>query len=190
MHQPPWTNSPKLQAQFLLYTQIAVLKHTFFFKTLHTILCIWHNFHKENLLLSQGMRCHSKILKWITLLFTLTHHMGKHPDTLHNTLIPPDQLRYIVIWNGVSFHWAALVRNWFTAHSRFMVVYLPPYSLFLNFILFFSFWRCKVYDQNPQMRIPLLQAMEDACGHIAVGAFHGWIRHSIYLLPCICVLWV
>ena len=32
-HAPiPWINSTKLQAQFLLYTQIAVLKHTFFKK--------------------------------------------------------------------------------------------------------------------------------------------------------------
>ncbi len=60
-HSPtPWTNYPKLQAQFLLYTQIAVLKHTFF-KTLHTILCFWHNFHAENILFSQGTHCHSNM---------------------------------------------------------------------------------------------------------------------------------
>ncbi len=60
-HSPtPWTNSAKLQAQFLLYTQIAVLKHTFF-KTLHTILCFWHNFHAENILFSQGTHCHSNM---------------------------------------------------------------------------------------------------------------------------------
>ncbi len=60
-HSPtPWTNSAKLQAQFLLYTQIAVLKHTFF-KTLHTILCFWHNFHAENILFSQGIHCHSNM---------------------------------------------------------------------------------------------------------------------------------
>ena len=55
----PWSNSAELQAQLLLYTQIAVLKHTFF-KTLLTILCIWRNFHEENLLFSQGTHCHSK----------------------------------------------------------------------------------------------------------------------------------
>ena len=59
-HAPtPWTSSAKLQAHFLLYTQTAVLKHTFF-KSLHTILCIWHNFHVENLLFSQGTHCHSR----------------------------------------------------------------------------------------------------------------------------------
>ena len=111
--------------------------------------------------------------------------MGKHLDTLHNTLIPPEQLRYVVIWDNVSFHWAALVRNWFTAQPHFQVVYLPPYSPFLNPIEnFFSAWRWKVYDRNPQMRIPLLQAMEDACGYIAVGAFHGWIHHARWYFSC------
>ncbi len=63
----------------------------------------------------------------------------------------PEQLRYVVIWDNVSFHMAALVRNWFTAHPRFLVVYLPPYSPFLNPIEeFFSAWRWKVYDRNPQ----------------------------------------
>jgi len=60
-HSPTlWTSSAKLQAQFLLYTQIAVLKHTFF-KRLHTILCIWHSFHAENFSFSQGTHCHSNI---------------------------------------------------------------------------------------------------------------------------------
>ncbi len=35
-----------------------------------------------------------------------------------------------------------------------------------------------MYDRNPQMRIPLLQAMEDACGDIAADAFYGWNRHA------------
>jgi len=57
-----------------------------------------------------------------------TAHLITFLDTLHNTLIPPDQvdgpeqLRYVVIWDNVSFHRAALVRNWFTAHPRFLVV--------------------------------------------------------------------
>jgi len=71
-HAPtPWTNSAKLQAQFLLYTHTAVLKHTFF-KTLHTILCIWHNFRAEK---SRFHKEHTAIQ-----ICTLTHHMGKHPS--------------------------------------------------------------------------------------------------------------
>ncbi|XP_056588305.1 uncharacterized protein LOC130438311 [Triplophysa dalaica] len=119
-----------------------------------------------------------------------TAHLITFLDTLHNTLIPPDQvdgpeqLRYVVIWDNVSFHRAALVRNWFTAHPRFLVAYLPPYSPFLNPIEeFFSAWRWKVYDRNPQTRIPLLQAMEDACGDIAADAFHGWNRHARRYFP-------
>ncbi|XP_077086252.1 uncharacterized protein LOC143738157 [Siphateles boraxobius] len=106
-------------------------------------------------------------------------------DSLHNTLIPPDQIagperiRYAVVWDDVSLHRAALVRHWFTALPRFLVVYLPPYSPFLNPIEgFFSAWRWKVYDRNPQTRISLLHAMEDACGDIAADAFDGWDRHA------------
>lgn len=119
-----------------------------------------------------------------------TAHLITFLDILHNTLIPPDQvdgpeqLRYVVIWDNVSFHRAALVCNWFTAHPRFLVVYLPPYSPFLNPIEeFFSAWRWKVYDRNPQTRIPLLQAMEDACEDIAADAFHGWNRHARRYFP-------
>ncbi|KAF0039328.1 hypothetical protein F2P81_007563 [Scophthalmus maximus] len=116
-----------------------------------------------------------------------TAHLITFLDTRHNTLIPPDQidgpeqLRYVVIWDNVSFHRAALVE---TAHPCFLVVYLPPNSPFLNPIEeFFSALRWKVYDRNPQMRIPLLQAMEDACGDIAVDAFHGLIRHARRYFP-------
>ena len=97
-----------------------------------------------------------------------TAHLITFLGTLHNTLMPPDQvddpeqLRYIVIWDSISFHWAALVLSWFTAHPLFLVVSLPPYSSFLNPIKkkeFFSACRWKVFDRNPQTCIPLLQAM-------------------------------
>ncbi|XP_062322268.1 uncharacterized protein LOC134023930 [Osmerus eperlanus] len=111
-------------------------------------------------------------------------------DTLHNTLIPPDQIvhaeqpRYVVIWDNVSFHRAALIHNWFTNHPRFLVLPLPPYSPFLNAIEeFFSAWRWKVYERNPQAQMPLIQAMEEACGNIAPEAFQGWIRHTRRYFP-------
>lgn len=60
---------------------------------------------------------------------TLGPYNTVHPitflDTLHSTLIPPDQIdapeqpRYVVIWENVSFHRAALVHNWFTGHPCF-----------------------------------------------------------------------
>ncbi len=40
-----------------------------------------------------------------------------------------------------------------------------------------------MYDRNPQTCIPLLQAMEDACGDIAADAFHGWNRHARGYFP-------
>ncbi len=39
-----------------------------------------------------------------------------------------DQMRYIVVWDNVSFHRAALVQNWL-----FVILYLPPSN-----IIFFS----------------------------------------------------
>ena len=59
------------------------------------------------------------------------------------------QIQYIVIWDNVSFHHAALVQNWFQHHPQFTVLYLPLYSPFLN-----PAWRWKVYDQvrSPSFR--------------------------------------
>ncbi|XP_051569163.1 uncharacterized protein LOC127449653 [Myxocyprinus asiaticus] len=44
----------------------------------------------------------------------------------------PEQPRYIVVWDNVSFHRAALVRDWFTNNPRFSNIFLPAYSPFLN----------------------------------------------------------
>jgi hypothetical protein len=50
-------------------------------------------------------------------------------DTLHNRLTPidqgPEQPRYVIIWDNVSFHWTAVVRNWFTGHPLFIALNLP-----------------------------------------------------------------
>ncbi len=92
--------------------------------------------------------------------------------------------RYVVVWDNVSFHRAAPVQNWFADHPTFLVQYLPPYSPFLNPIEeFFSAWRWKVYDRQPFVRMPLVQAMEEACDEIDVGAIQGWIRHSRRFFP-------
>jgi len=86
---------------------------------------------------------------------------------------------YVVVWDNVRFHHAVLVRNWFMNDPRFTNVFLPPYSPFLNPIEeFFSAWRWKVYDRNPYVQIDLLQAMEEACGDIAVESCQGWLRPS------------
>lgn len=46
-----------------------------------------------------------------------------------------------------QFHHLALVREWVEHHPRFRMVFLPPYSPFLNLAKeFFSSWKWKVYD--------------------------------------------
>eukprot|EP00063_Salmo_salar_P061727 XP_014036562.1 PREDICTED: uncharacterized protein LOC106590264 [Salmo salar] len=92
-------------------------------------------------------------------------------DILHNRRIPndqgPEQPRYVIIWDNVNFHRAAVVRNWFTGHPVFIALKLLPYSPFLNPIEeLFSAWRWKMYDRQPHQRIPLLQAIDEACGDI------------------------
>ena len=39
---------------------------------------------------------------------------------------------YVIVWDNVSFHHAVLIREWFTNNQRFIKVFLPPYSPFLN----------------------------------------------------------
>ncbi|XP_070291185.1 uncharacterized protein [Salvelinus sp. IW2-2015] len=121
-----------------------------------------------------------------------TAHIFTFLDRLHNILIPPERMndadhqrtRYVVVWDNVSFHRAAPVQNWFADHPPFLVQYLPPYSPFLNPIEeLFSAWRWKVYDRQHFVRMPLVQAMEEACDEIDVGAIQGWIRHSRRFFP-------
>ncbi|XP_025757898.1 uncharacterized protein LOC106099046 isoform X2 [Oreochromis niloticus] len=110
-----------------------------------------------------------------------SQHILTFLDALHNIVVQnsPDQPRFVVIWDNVSFHRAALVQAWFSNHNQLEVVYLPPYSPFLNPIEeFFSAWRWHVYDRQPHARMPLLQAVEQACGDIQVTAIHGWFRHA------------
>ena len=106
-------------------------------------------------------------------------------DGLRDLLVPPGQIDdpqridHVVIWDNVSFQRAAQVPEWFQDHPHFSDLYLPPYSPFLNPIEeFFSAWRWKVYERNPQGRVPLLQAMEEACGAVSVEACQGFMRHS------------
>ena len=67
-----------------------------------------------------------------------TAHIITFLDTLHNILIPndqrngPEQSRFVVIWENVSFHRDALVCNWFIDHPQVLMLNLPPYSPFLN----------------------------------------------------------
>ena len=91
---------------------------------------------------------------------------------------------YVIVWDNVSFHHAEVVQAWFQTHPRFMTLYLPPYSPFLNPIEeSFSAWGWKVYDRHPLERATLLQAMDDACDDINVDQCQAWIRHAKRFFP-------
>ncbi|KAK0136831.1 hypothetical protein N1851_027004 [Merluccius polli] len=112
-----------------------------------------------------------------------THTYILGPIAQHNSS-KSNQIDHIVVWDNVSFHRSALVQNWFQQHPHFTVLYLPPYSPFLNPIEeFFSAWRWKVYDLRLQAEVPLIQAMEEACDQMEVPAMQGWIRHSRRFFP-------
>ncbi|XP_038132929.1 uncharacterized protein LOC119777997 [Cyprinodon tularosa] len=70
-----------------------------------------------NITMCAAMTDHGIIHHHATLGPYNTAHLITFLDTLHNTLIPPDQidgpeqLRYVVIWDNVSFHRVALVHN-------------------------------------------------------------------------------
>jgi hypothetical protein len=40
-----------------------------------------------------------------------------------------------------------------------------------------------IIDHQPHFRMPLLQAMEQACGDIDLGSIYGWIRHTRQYIP-------
>ncbi|XP_048014158.1 uncharacterized protein LOC125247038 [Megalobrama amblycephala] len=106
-----------------------------------------------------------------------TAHILTFLDRLHNILIPPERMndadhqrnRYVVVWDNVSFHRAAQSKTGLLTTQHF------------SRILFA--WRWKVYDRQPFVRMPLVQAMEEACDEIDVGAIQGWIRHSRRFFP-------
>ncbi|KAK0151758.1 hypothetical protein N1851_006859 [Merluccius polli] len=110
-------------------------------------------------------------------------------DQLHNNILQqegepgqPEQAQYVVIWDNVSFHRAALVRTWFNDHPRFL--FLPEYSPFLNPIEeFFSAWRWRVYDCNPYTQHNLLEEMVNACEDISLESIQGRIRHTRGYFP-------
>ncbi|XP_072554161.1 uncharacterized protein [Paramormyrops kingsleyae] len=118
------------------------------------------------------------------LILTFLDRLRDIVEQANHTDDEGQQHRYVVVWDNVAFHRAAMVQNWFANNPHFIVLYLPPYSPFLNPIEeFFSAWRWKVYDHQPHVREGLLQAMEEACEEVDVGAIQGWIRHSRRFFP-------
>lgn len=122
-----------------------------------------------------------------------TQHLLTFLDTLYRDIIPENERgltgdhlnKHVVVCDNVRFHHSDVVRQWFAAHDRILVEYLPPYSPFLNPIEeFFSSWRWKVYDRHPHTQMALLVAMNAACDDITAESCRGWIRHSRRYFPC------
>lgn len=65
---------------------------------------------------------HGVIHHHATLGRYYTAHLITFLDILHPTH-GPEQLKFVVIWDNISFHRAALVCDWFTAHLRFYLSY-------------------------------------------------------------------
>lgn len=78
----------------------------------------------------------------LTFLDSLRDHISVRAKGASTTTVAT---LHIVIWDNLSFHQAALIRDWVTNNPRFSNIYLPAYSPFLNPIEeFFSAWPWKV----------------------------------------------
>lgn len=112
-------------------------------------------------------------------------------EQLYAQLVPAEQGEpvrnpqvFVIVCDNVAFHHSAAVTDWFAAHRRFMVLYLPAYSPFLNPIEeFFSAWRWKVFDHHPHDQMSLLEAMRAGCEDTSPEDCQGWIRHSRRFFP-------
>ncbi|KAL3973888.1 glutaminase [Sarotherodon galilaeus] len=94
-------------------------------------------------------------------------------NTEHLIACQGEDIVYVVVWDNVSFHHAQLVQEWFQTHPRFMTLYLPLYSPFLNPIEEFFYME----------HVSLLQAMCEACGDITAEQCQAWIRHARRFFP-------
>ena len=112
-------------------------------------------------------------------------------DRLHSDLIPlhegglvgPHLPTFVIVWDNVSFHRGPLIRAWFTAHPRMLMVLLSPYSPFLNSIEeFFSAW-WRVYEHRALNQRSLLQAMDAACVDVTADQCKGWTVACTMILP-------
>lgn len=112
-------------------------------------------------------------------------------NDFHNQLVPAGERgqrarnkTFVVVWDNVAFRHSAAVTDWFAAHPKMTVLFLPPYSPFLNPTEeFFSAWRWKLYDHSPHDQLSLLDAMNAGCGDISPETCQGWIRHSKRFFP-------
>ncbi|KAK6491793.1 hypothetical protein HHUSO_G3964, partial [Huso huso] len=134
-----------------------------------------------------GVICHRAMIgpyntaRLLSFLDQLLEHLIPHGDV---GLQGQHQTEFIIIWDNVPLHHRAFVRVWFQAHARCAILFLPPFSPFLNPIEEVSAsTTLKVYDHHPQEQATLIQAMEAACEDITVEACQGWICHARLFFP-------
>ena len=147
----------------MLCTVLEILQHTSC-KTLHTVFYIRHVVRKANLMQSLGKHIYLKCKTQLKL--------EKHTDS-HT-------------WKQLKSNWRPISVSHSTTNTPDVSsapLYLPPYTPSLNPTEFFSAWRWKVYDRQPHAHMPLLQAVEVACGDIEVRSIQGWLRHAKRYFP-------
>ncbi len=73
------------------------------------------------------------------------------------------------------------VTEWFTVHPRMVSPFLPPYFPSLNPTeKFSSWWRWKVYDQQPHDHMFLLNTVNAGCLNISAKDCQGWVKTSSF----------
>ena len=125
---------------------------------------------------NDGLQLHNPLLDPYN-----TERLISFLEELHDWLVPADERgkinspNFIVVWDNVAFHHSAAVTDWFAAHPRMSVLFLPPYIPFLNpKEEFFSAWRWKVNDHHPHDQMSLLDAMNVGCGDTSPEVWQGY----------------
>ena len=77
----------------------------------------------------------------------------------------PEQPQFVIIWDNVSFHRAALVRT--GSPTMIDLLHSTCHHIAHFWTEFFSAWHWKVYDRQPHAHDP-----------VQVKSIHGWIRHA------------
>ena len=102
-------------------------------------------------------------------------HMITFLDTLHNAVAQdgPEQPKFVVIWDNVSFHWAALV------NFSSILVPLLPVSQSLWGIIF----SLALESGMTANHMPVCLFCKQWKRHAEVGSVQGWIRHTSRYFP-------
>ena len=99
-------------------------------------------------------------------------------------IIGPHLPKYAIVLDNMNFRSGPLIRAWFTTHPRMVMVFLPPYSPFLNPIEeLFSAWMWRVYKHQTKNQRSLLHTMGAACDDFTGDQCRGWLRHACLFFP-------